>query len=594
MRTQASTAWILKWAVAGVFVAACVPLARGQYQTDNSTGRARDANNRLGSGGFNDQRALPNGVTSEDIVYGNVTRAQGFRGPLSTRDAREFRAQTAGTSVGNFVRDSAGANQDPNQAFSPQRFYTDSKGVAAPAGYATEASVADFGRSLTDARGPVVGDLRQNVAPVNPLSNAPGMPGESDPLRPTLISPLTAPGMGMTAPLGMPVWQAQTGLPSDGAMESSLPGALRRLRMNGASIRMMQEELSTTAEQPLDSTERIGADKGLSSPENPQNPALKGALTAPGQTGPLTGSLNTSVTLRQNLLTSVPTAAKQSTQYAELQRRLLARPKAGSGDQIAAQNYNEQVRLQQEQLAKTKLAAAAAAEPNATGLQGGNADPVKKIPPETPTQLPPLKDSGRLSVAMRARNAETKTEAGGAVSPDSVMRITTFTEGVKASGLRGLLERAETSMRDGKFTSALDNYDAAMSVAPNNPLILMARANAELGAGYYARAQTHIEQIFAADSSLLLAQYDLRVFFGDERLQYLVRDLKDVAQTEPGQPRPLFLLAYIAYNTNNPQSAADYLAAAEQRGGKDPIFDKLRDFWKLPKAGAGGSMPDNK
>lgn len=590
MRTQASTAWILKWAVAGVVVAACVPVARGQYQTDNSTGRARDANNRLGSGGYNDERHLPNGVTSEDIVYGNVTRGQGFRGPLSTKDAREFRTQTAGTNVSNFVRDSAGATQDPNQTFTPQRFYTDSKGVAAPGGYATEASAADFGRPLANAIGPVVGDLRQNVAPVNPLLNAPGLTGNGDPLRPNLISPLTVPGKGMT----VPVWQAQTGLPSDDALESSLPGALRRLRMNGASIRMMQEELSTTAEQPLDSTERIGTDKGLSSPENPQNPAMKGSLAAPGQSQAMTGSLNTFVTLRQNLLTSMPAAAKQSTQYAELQRRLLARPKAGSADQIAAQNYNEQLRLQQEQQAKASLAAVPAVQPNATGLSSGNADPVKKAPEATPTQFSPLENSGRLSVALNTRNTEPKIEGGGVVSPDSVMRITTFTEGVKASGLRGLLERAETSMRDGKFTSALDNYDAAMSVAPNNPLILMARANAELGAGYYARAQTHLEQIYAADSSLLLAQYDLRVFFGDERLQYLVRDLKDVAQTEPAQPRPLFLLSYIAYNTNNPQSAADYLAEAEKRGGKNPVFDKLREFWKLPKAGAGGSMPENK
>jgi tetratricopeptide (TPR) repeat protein len=211
--------------------------------------------------------------------------------------------------------------------------------------------------------------------------------------------------------------------------------------------------------------------------------------------------------------------------------------------------------------------------------------------------LPTLPNSGRLATALKARQDETETGTkteGGTLTPSTVLRITSFAEGVKAAGLRDLLSRAETSMRDGRFTAALDNYDAAIAVAPNNPLLLIARANAELGAGYYARAQTHIEQTFAADSSLLLAQYDLRVFYGPERLQYLVRDLKDVAQTESGQARPLFLLAYIAYNTNNPQSAADYLAMAERRGGKDPVFDKLRTFWKLPAPTAGDGMPQNK
>ena len=593
MNTQASTTWILKWAVVGVVAAICAPLAQGQYQTENSTGRARDANNRLGSGGFNDERRLPNGVTSEDIVYGNVTRAQGFRGPLNTKDAREFRGQTAGNNVSNFVRDSAGANQDPNVAFTPQAFYPDSRGVAPPLGYATEVSAADFGRPPTGARGPMIGDSRLNAATLNPLLDAPLLPGDLDPFHRNSNSSLTASGRGLPVPVGLRVWQAQPDSQSDNALESSPRGALRRLRINEAGIRMMQDELSTTAELP-DSSQRIDTANALSSPENPQNPAMGTHLGAQGQPGAMTGTLNTSSTMRQNLLTSLPAAAKQSTQYAELQRRLHAmQPGAGSADQIAANKYNQEYRLHQEALAKANPAAQPPL-PNNTGLAGGRVEPGKKTPNASPTQLPPLPNSGRLAAALKAQKTDTTPESGGALSPSTVLRITTFAEGVKATGLRNLLSRAETSMRDGKFTAALDNYDAAMSVAPNNPLILIARANAELGAGYYARAQTHIEQIFAADSSLLLAQYDLHVFFGDERLQYLVRDLKDVAQTEPRQPRPLFLLAYIAYNTNNPQSAADYLAKAEQRGGKDPVFDKLREFWKLPKAGAGDRMPENK
>lgn len=593
MRTQASTTWILNWAVAGVVAVAFAPLSLAQYQTDNSAGRARDANNRLGSGGYNDQRALPNGVTSEDIVYGNATRALGFRGPLTTTDRTAFRAQTAGTTVGNFVRDSNGAGQDTSQTFAPRAFYQDSRGVAPPTGFETQATVADIGRRPTEDRGPVYGDLRQNVAPVNPLLDS-AIPA-TDLSSGGIVSPLTVPGTaGGTALVGMPVWQAQTGVSAEDAFEPSQRGALRRLQINESTIRVMQEELSNAAEQPQDSVGKIDTANAMLSPENPQNPAMVATLASQVPAQAMTGTLSTSMTMRQNLLTAPPTAAKQSTQYAELQRRLHARQtEAGSADEIASRQYNDQLRQQKEAEAKAN-AAAALVQPGTPGLPGGKTESAKKPPEQAGTQLPPLpQHSGRLAAVQAELKTDTKPETGS-LPAESVLRITTFAEGVKATGLRDLLAHAETSMREGKFTAALDNYDAAMAVAPNNPLILMARANAELGAGYYARAQTHIEQIFAADSSLLLAQYDLRVFFGDERLQYLVRDLKDVARTEPAQPRPLFLLAYIAYNTNNPQSAADYLAMAEKRGGKDPVFDKLREFWKLPKAGAGDSMPQNK
>ncbi len=589
MNTQASTAWILKWAVAGVVAAAFAPLAMAQYQTDNSAGRARDANNRLGSGGYNDQRALPNGVTSEDIVYGNVTRAQAFRGTLNTTDKNAFRGQTAGGAVSDFVRDSNGAGQDPSQALAPKAFYPDSRGVAPPKGFDTQASVADIGVRSPQDRGSAFGDQRINVAPVNPLLDA-SIP-RTDLSVGAVASPLTATGAGASPLVGMPMWQAQTGVSAEDAFAPSQRGALRRLQINESSIRMMQAELTNAAEQPQDTPGRIDTANVMLSPENPQNPAMGGTLGSQLPTPAMSGTLNTSMTMRQNLLTSLPTAAKQSTQYAELQRRLHAM-ETGSADEISARQYNDQVRQQKEADAKANPAAALV-QPGNTALPGGNAEPARKPPEPARTPLQPLPNSGRLAALQAERKGDTKPETGS-LPTETVLRITTFAEGVKAAGLRDLLARAETSMREGKFTAALDNYDAAMSVAPNNPLILMARANAELGAGYYARAQTHIEQIFAADSSLLLAQYDLRVFFGDQRLQYLVRDLKDVARTEPGQARPLFLLAYIAYNTNNPQSAADYLAMAEKRGGKDPVFDKLREFWKLPQAGAGDTMPQNK
>ena len=66
-------------------------------------------------------------------------------------------------------------------------------------------------------------------------------------------------------------------------------------------------------------------------------------------------------------------------------------------------------------------------------------------------------------------------------------------------------------------------------------------------------------------------------------LAFLTKDLKEIATAEQDQPRPVFLLAYIAYNTGEELKAGGYLDLAEKRmGGKDPVLTLLREHWTLP------------
>ena len=84
---------------------------------------------------------------------------------------------------------------------------------------------------------------------------------------------------------------------------------------------------------------------------------------------------------------------------------------------------------------------------------------------------------------------------------------------------------------------------------------------------------------------LVVAQFDLRALIGEERLQKLVLDLKELATAEATAVRPPLLLAYIAYNTGNEEQAGEYLATAEQRAGADdPLLRAWRRNWKLAAA----------
>jgi tetratricopeptide (TPR) repeat protein len=164
-------------------------------------------------------------------------------------------------------------------------------------------------------------------------------------------------------------------------------------------------------------------------------------------------------------------------------------------------------------------------------------------------------------------------------------KIESIAEGVEAKGLRDVLKSAEDLMREQKFAAALEKYEVARQVAPNNSLITMGRANAELAASYYRRAEASLREAVGRAPELVVAQFDLRALVGPERLQVLVSDLKEIAENDKQVARPAILLAYIAYNTGNEAQAGEYLTAAEQRaGGDDALLSAWRKNWTLPKA----------
>jgi len=231
-----------------------------------------------------------------------------------------------------------------------------------------------------------------------------------------------------------------------------------------------------------------------------------------------------------------------------------------------AKEFNQQYR---------KRDAQAKADAEKKKLAGTNNDNPNAVKPQTtpPTPEDPIKPRVKKPQPVKVQNL-----AGG----------------IKAAGLASLMTKAESLMKEGKFASALDQFDAAEQVAPNNPMIWLGRANAELGAGFFMRADSHLRQAFTTDKSLLMGQYDLGAMLGEERLTSLVKELKDIANKNQ-QPAPLFLLGYVAYNTGHERQAVGYLDLAEKRaGGSDPFFKLLRDHWALPDEGDKTTTPDAK
>ena len=126
-QTNMRTGRVLAFAVAAVMPV----MALGQYQTANSTGRLLDANNRLGSAGINTPSQASGGVSSNDIVYGNVTRGCSSAGSLTAQDPTAFRGNLD-TPSDNLVRD---AGPSVYQQGSVNDMYRPSRSMVITAGY---------------------------------------------------------------------------------------------------------------------------------------------------------------------------------------------------------------------------------------------------------------------------------------------------------------------------------------------------------------------------------------------------------------------------------------------------------------------------
>src|SRR4051794_37527064 len=110
MNTKKMSRVVLLTAVAAMPALLSPVPAQAQYRID--TGRAQDANNRLGAYGYNDSSLniyAPQGnqmVTGNQVITGNVTGGRGFRGFVPYTDPSALRTNTAAGRLDNFVKNS--------------------------------------------------------------------------------------------------------------------------------------------------------------------------------------------------------------------------------------------------------------------------------------------------------------------------------------------------------------------------------------------------------------------------------------------------------------------------------------------------------
>jgi hypothetical protein len=284
----------------------------------------------------------------------------------------------------------------------------------------------------------------------------------------------------------------------------------------------------------------------------PLNTALPSGLISSAP-----GDVSTGQSSRQNLSTLV-NVSDQSPQYAKLRAQLeqyeAAHPKT---DEEANRLFQAALRARREyQQSQTQKRGGSTTQP----VRSGNAS--------NSTGPGPGPIQGTTPIA-------------GLPTAPAPVEIGSIGASIQSQGLSQLVQDGEKLAREQKFKDAIAKFLDARQVAPNNMLIAIDLANAELGAGFYEQASQYLHDAFTIDPALLRGKYDLTTILGPDRLQILIADLKRVASTNDS-PTPVFLLGYLSYNSGEPEKAIQYLRLAETRsGGSDAVIDSLRQHWGL-------------
>jgi hypothetical protein len=587
---------------------------RAQYQVGGN-GHALDANNQVGSGGLNgparnqqsgSSQQLQPGSINNNVVYGNVSGLNGFQGRVRSFDPTVFQGNTGSGPMDRLDAISAPVNYA--QRTTGQTTYTPYYNATTFAPTPTVAASTTLvqtpgGQGYVPA--PVINPLIPSedvrVVPVNQDPNAVNTlpaPGELNVAGP--LDPAGNASLYSMSPLyGVRQMDSLSSPGSDTFYQSrqniaSLPVS-QRLRLTPAQIQSMRDELNktvvpdqngTTGQQnvaptngsPANSTgttpaagamnlDQSGQVSGQPISTQVQASAISNSVT---QAPAATGDLSTGMGQQNQLL--IPTAAQQSKQLKALEDKY-AKIKHLS-DVQAADKFNQENQLRQQlasQDANSKkggksTVAPGAAAPGSGGLGAAGLGGAPVTNHDQPTTKPALQPILTPQDNTSADNQPTV--------------ITSLATGIQAKGLADLMKSAEDKMRQGKFTEAVDTYETAQAVAPNNPFIALGRSFAELGASFYGKADQDLTRAIIADPAVLAGKYDLNGFLGEDRVKFVNSDLADLAAHQKSA-RPLVLLAFIAHNNGDDATAATDLDQAAPRGQYDSLIALMRSTWGL-------------
>ncbi|QNN24779.1 hypothetical protein HED60_21710 [Planctomycetales bacterium ZRK34] len=140
------------------------------------------------------------------------------------------------------------------------------------------------------------------------------------------------------------------------------------------------------------------------------------------------------------------------------------------------------------------------------------------------------------------------------------------------------MRRAEQFMAKERYFDAENAFATSLALTPGDPMALVGRVNAQIGAGLYMTSSRNLRDLFSTHPELIAARYGEKLLPHGKRLLAIEDDLHDLLADNPQTDLPL-VVAYLAYQQGKSSQVSHALNVLGTRRPNDPLIPLLKRIW---------------
>lgn len=510
-----------------------------------SQGNALDASLHRGSGGVNTTIQQEDFNARNLVVTHNVAGGRGFRGSVGYVAARDFTAAAAGDSTFGFRAGSAGsAITFVNSVSTNDRF-----AIAQQLGqleYRRESTPKIFRGEISE----VVSQMRLDQVTAR-LTTARMLQQAAEPQP--FVTGVDAANrrVEFSASSVQGLRSRRVEDPLDAANISTFEKA--RARRDVATGSLRPEDAVRSFQDPLSLADQMRTDSRIEA-------TPIGQSTPPGQPTTTPSAYDEIVKkLVQRYATDPTVRIDADPRTVERVRKELEKVRGALGVQ-PTRAKGERPTTEDDELPGTVKKPV----PTPAGLTAPGTVPSEPIDPEAKRLLEEAKRREQIQEAAKALRHGARV---GDLTPGERARVDELVrEGQKALG-RGDFLRAERS------------FDQALTLNPDNPLLLAGLANSQLGAGLYLSSALTLRSLFAEHPEMIDVRYEANLLPNETRLRMGIETLrKRIAQGADADGYGLSL-AYLGHQMANRSLVEEGLRSLTGSTENDLLRELLQDVW---------------
>lgn len=189
-------------------------------------------------------------------------------------------------------------------------------------------------------------------------------------------------------------------------------------------------------------------------------------------------------------------------------------------------------------------------------------------------------DEGNIDYDTELPSIEADSELGKLLADLSyeLPRVQTLA-GEDPNRINKLLARGEQELQGERYIIAENIYRQVLREKSDDPLAQAGLVHSQMGAGMIRSAAYNLRDLFAEHPELIALKYDADLMPKTERLRWLQGRLQKQISEEADGSAPGLVLAYLGYQLDAKPLTEFGLAVAEAEAPRDPLMPVLRKIW---------------